>query len=80
MPYFVYILLCKNGSFYTGITTNVARRFKEHVSGKGGHYTAAYRPIKIMYSQAQPNRSAALKREAQIKSWKREEKMALWLS
>ena len=75
--YFVYILTCKDGSLYTGITTDVDRRFKEHKAGKGGHYTKAKGVDKILYTEKQATRSLALKREAEIKRWPRRQKLAL---
>jgi len=62
---------------YTGITTDVSRRVCEHNRGKGGHYTCARIPVRLVLSEAHPNRSTALKREAQIKSLSRREKMEL---
>lgn len=76
--YYVYILECKNGSLYTGITTDVKRRLAEHISGKGGHYTRAQEIERMVYTEEHPNRSTALKREAEIKSWRREKKIALF--
>ena len=75
--YFVYLLKCGDGSLYTGITTDVARRFAEHKKGTGGHYTRARGAVKIVYSEKQPDRSRALKREAEIKSWPRGQKVQL---
>lgn len=75
--YFVYILECENGSLYTGITTDVQRRFTEHTSGKGGHYTKTHKPTKILFTEKHPDRSSALKREAQIKGWTRSKKYNL---
>ncbi len=75
--YFVYILQCGDKSLYTGITTDLKRRFEEHKAGTGGHYTRAKDAVKMVYTEEQPNRSAALKREAEIKSWSREKKLAL---
>ncbi len=75
--YFVYILECEGGTLYTGITTDVTRRFEEHVAGKAAHYTSAYKPVKVVYSEEQPNRSSALKREAEIKKLSRAEKLEL---
>jgi putative endonuclease len=72
--WFVYILKCSNGCFYTGITNDVARRFNEHKSGKGAKYTRAFRVKKIVYVEAASSRSAASKKEAEIKSWTRKEK------
>ncbi len=77
MPYFVYLLKCKDGSIYTGITTDVERRFREHKNKKGGHYTSSHGALKMIHTEQHPTRSAALKREAEIKSWCREKKMKL---
>ena len=75
--YFVYLLKCKDGSIYTGITTDVKRRFQEHKDGKGGHYTKSRKVDKIIYIEKSKDRSLALKREAEIKSWYRDKKLAL---
>lgn len=75
--YFLYILKCKDGSLYTGITTDVRRRFKEHKRGVGGHYTSAHGAVKILYTEKCPDRSSALKREAHIKGLRRKEKLVL---
>src|ERR1700722_5586778 len=73
--YYVYILRCRDKSLYNGITTDVARRFKEHRSGTGGHYTRSRGVDKVMYIESATTRSAALKREAEIKKWPRQKKM-----
>jgi len=75
--YFVYILECSDGSFYTGITNNVERRFNEHKNGKGGHYTSSKKATRLIYTEKHPDKSSALKREAEIKKWKREKKLLL---
>ena len=75
--YTLYIIECADGSLYTGITTDLARRFKEHKSGKGGHYTRAHKPVRIVYSEAHANRSQASVREAAVKKLSREEKRTL---
>ncbi|MEK7118631.1 MAG: GIY-YIG nuclease family protein [Patescibacteria group bacterium] len=75
--YFVYILKCNDGSLYTGITTDIERRFKEHKSGRGGRYTSSVGVSKILYTEEHKDRSGTLKREAQIKSWRREKKLHL---
>lgn len=78
MPfYFVYLIQCKDKSIYTGITTDLERRFKEHQNKIGCNYTRAHKVKKILYSEKHINRSKALKREAEIKSWRREKKLAL---
>ena len=63
--YFVYMLRCGDGSVYTGITTDLLRRFKEHRNGKGARYTKSRKVIRI--EAACDERSDALKLEAQIK-------------
>lgn len=73
--WYVYLLLCKDNSLYTGITDNLKRRFAEHQEGKGGRYTRSHKPIKIIYSEKLANKSKALKREMQIKSWERAAKI-----
>lgn len=75
MHYFLYVLKCKDGSLYTGITTDLKRRFEEHRLGKGGHYTTGHKPIEVVYTERLPDKSAALKREMQIKGWTRKKKI-----
>lgn len=76
-PYFVYLLECEDGSLYTGVTTDVERRLAEHKSGIGSHFTRAKVAKRIVYTERHPDRSSAQKREAEIKKWSREKKMAL---
>jgi putative endonuclease len=74
--YFVYILKCSDGTLYTGITTNLERRIREHNGSKtGAKYTKARRPVELIYSKEFADRSAALIEEARIKKLKREEKL-----
>jgi putative endonuclease len=75
--YFVYILECSDKSLYTGITTDLKRRFAEHSSGTASHYTSSKGAKRVVYSEEHPSRSAALKREAEIKSWHRTKKLSL---
>jgi putative endonuclease len=75
--YFVYIIQCLDNSLYTGITTDLKRRFEEHKNNKGARYTASRGAKRLIYSEQHPTRSAASKREAEIKSWKREKKLRL---
>jgi putative endonuclease len=75
--YYVYLIECGDKSIYTGITTDVVRRFEEHKSGTGGHYTRSRGAVKILYTERVKTRSKALKREAEIKSWPRAKKLAL---
>lgn len=76
-PYFIYILRCADDSFYTGITTDVIRRFEEHVSGAGAAYTRTHKPRAIVYTEEAVDRSAALKREAQLKKLTKTQKSAI---
>lgn len=71
------MLRCSDKSLYTGITTNVARRFAEHKAGKGGHYTSSRGVVKVAYTEKQKNRSLASKREAEIKKLSRTQKLRL---
>lgn len=75
--YFVYLLQCKDNTLYTGITTNLKRRFKEHGQGKGGAYTRARKVVKILYFEKKNDRSSALKREREIKRLTHKQKLAL---
>ena len=75
--YFIYLLKCKDRSIYTGITTDVARRFDQHKKGMGGHYTRSHGVVKILYIERRKTRSAALKRECEIKRWPRNKKLKL---
>ena len=75
--WFVYVILCSDSSLYTGYSDNVEKRFLDHLSGKGGRYTRSHKPIKIVYSEELPSKSAALKREYEIKSWSRKKKINL---
>ncbi len=77
--WFVYMLQCNDDSLYTGVTTDIERRVKEHNhdSKLGANYTRARRPVKLVYSEQYDDRSQALKREVGIKRLKRTEKQAL---
>jgi putative endonuclease len=74
----VYMVECRDGTLYTGITTNVGRRIEEHNgSGGGAKYTQARRPVKLVYSKKLANRSEASKEEYRIKQLSREDKIGL---
>ncbi len=77
MPYFVYILRCKDKTLYTGITTDLERRQEEHKNKIGSRYTRSRGAGKIVYSEKYKNRSLASRREAEIKKLKRIQKLAL---
>jgi len=75
-PWYVYMIECANRALYTGVTTDVDRRFAEHSKG-GARYTAYNRPLRVVYREDVPDRSAALKREAQIRRLDRTGKLRL---
>lgn len=77
MPFYCYILECADGTFYTGWTTDPPRREKQHNAGKGARYTSTRRPVKLVYTEEQPDKISALKRELAIKALKREQKKKL---
>jgi putative endonuclease len=73
----VYIIKCKDGTLYTGSTTDISRRIEEHNAGKGGHYTRIRKPVEIVYKETCKDRSRAQTREAQIKLLTKKKKLAL---
>lgn len=73
----VYILQCGDGTLYTGITDDLERRLKAHAEGKGAKYTRGRGPLKLRYQERQPDKSAALKREAALKRLRKCEKLAI---
>lgn len=75
--YIVYLLECVGNTIYTGIATDVNRRFEEHKKGTGASYTRSHKPIRILYTEEHPDRSSALKREAEIKRMSRPQKLLL---
>ena len=77
MPYYVYVLVCENGSFYTGYTRNVEVRFRLHKKGKGAKYVRTHPPEKVVYVEKFETRSNAMKRERQIKRLTHAEKQKL---
>ncbi len=78
MTYTVYILKCNDNSLYVGCTKNIEERIKEHnKSKKGAHYTKIRRPVILMHTEEYTTLKEARKREAEIKKWRREEKLKL---
>ncbi|WP_454743089.1 GIY-YIG nuclease family protein [Cupriavidus necator] len=74
--WYLYLLECTGDSIYTGITTDVARRFAEHVSGKGAKYTRSRKPIRVMGQLRFETKSEALKAEIEIKRMSSAQKRA----
>jgi putative endonuclease len=77
----VYILKCgKDKSYYTGYTSDLERRIKEHNSGKGAKYTRARGPVVLQYVEQHDTRKRAMQREREIKKLSRKKKSELWIS
>lgn len=77
MKGYTYILLCVDGSFYTGSTNDLERRMKEHQAGEGANHTRKRLPVELVYWEEYPRIDLAYNREQQIKGWSREKKIAL---
>lgn len=75
--WFVYILRCRTGHLYTGITTDLERRLREHNSGYGSKFTRSRRPVSLVHKERFPDRSLAAKRELRIKRMTLPEKLLL---
>ena len=73
----LYILRCSDGSLYTGITVDVEARFAQHSSGTGAKYTRGRGPLELVYVEQCRDHSHALKREYQVKSLRKNDKLAL---
>lgn len=77
MCWHVYIILCSDNTLYTGITTDLQRRFGQHVSGRGAKYFRGRKPLKVIYQEGGHTRSTAGTRELEIKALARSEKQIL---
>nr|WP_289220383.1 GIY-YIG nuclease family protein [Ileibacterium valens] len=78
MPvFFTYILLCKDGSLYTGYTNNLLLRLKKHQTGKGAKYTKSRIPVRLVYFEIFTDQHSAMSREYEIKQYSRKQKIEL---
>jgi putative endonuclease len=77
MNWQVYIILCSDNSFYTGITTDIERRYRQHAEGKGAKYFRGRQPVKVVLLESGHSRSSAGTREAKVKSFSHAAKMQL---
>ena len=76
MEWLVYIIECEHGSLYTGITTDIERRFREHDDGpRGARYFNGRKPIRVVWSESGHDRSSATRRELEIKKLTRKQKL-----
>ena len=76
--FFVYILKCRDGSLYTGWTCDVAKRLLAHNKGTASKYTRTRRPVELAYAEQRQSKQDAMRREYEIKTWKREKKVLLF--
>lgn len=77
MAWFVYIVRCADDTLYTGIAVDVERRIEQHNTGTGAKYTRSRRPVRVVYVEEAPDRSAASRREWEIKQLTRTQKERL---
>ena len=77
MKSYMYILLCSDGSYYTGSTKNLYRRLAQHQSGEGANHTKKRLPVKLVYLEIYSRIDHAFYREKQVQKWRREKKEAL---
>jgi predicted GIY-YIG superfamily endonuclease len=76
--YWMYMLLCRDGSFYVGVTSNVAVRVAQHAEGtERRHYTYSRRPLELVYAVSFPTPEEAIRAEKQLKGWSRAKKAAM---
>jgi putative endonuclease len=80
MSFYVYILQCSDGTFYTGYTKDLQQRTRQHENGKGAKYTKSHRPQRVAYVELFGTRSAAMKREREIKKLNHQQKLNLIVS
>jgi len=78
-PWYLYLIECRDGSIYTGITVDVAARYVEHGNGTGAKYTRSHPPLRLLAVMEYPDRSTASKAELTIKKLKPSEKRTLAL-
>ncbi|NBO10964.1 MAG: GIY-YIG nuclease family protein [Methylophilaceae bacterium] len=78
MSWWVYLLECRDGSFYAGITNDVEARFKAHKEGRGAKYTKSHPPVKVLAQKAFANRSEASSAEAQLKKMPKSQKITFF--
>ena len=77
MNFYVYMLRCADGTLYTGYTDDPERRLRVHNAGKGAKYTRSRRPVELVYREILEDKSAALRREREIKRLNRAQKLNL---
>lgn len=78
--YYVYMLSCADTSYYLGSTNDLKKRLRTHNDGRGAKYTRSRRPVRLVYHEIYPNKSEALRRERELKSWNRAQKHTLLIN
>jgi putative endonuclease len=77
MPFFAYMLLCADGTLYTGYTRDLDKRVATHNAGKGAAYTRGRRPVELVHAETFATQGEAMRRECELKTWSRARKVAL---
>ncbi|MBL8923400.1 MAG: GIY-YIG nuclease family protein [Myxococcaceae bacterium] len=77
VPWFVYIVRCRDGTLYTGATNDLARRVAAHSAGKGARYTRSRAPVVLVWSRRKRDKPSALREEYRVKQLSRAEKLVL---
>lgn len=77
MPYYVYVILCEDDSFYTGYTGNLDSRIRLHMNGKAARYTRIHKPKKLVYVEQFDSRTEAMRRERRVKRLNHRQKLEL---
>ena len=75
--WYLYMIECKDSKLYTGITNDLDRRVKQHNCGKGCRFTKFRIPVRLIYKKVYSSKDEALKREAEIKGWRKDRKLEL---
>ncbi len=78
--WYTYLVRCRDGTIYTGVTNNLEKRLAVHNAGKGAAYTRSRRPVTLVFFQRHRTRSKSLKEEARFKRLSRDQKEALLLN
>jgi putative endonuclease len=77
VPWFVYVVRCRDGSLYTGVSVDVDARISQHNAGRGARYTRSRLPVRLVHTERKRSRSTAQSREAAIKALPRRDKLKL---
>lgn len=76
-PFYLYIIECEDGMYYTGTTNDIERRWKEHIEGAGANYTRKHRPKKLVLVKEYQSMYEAREKELKVRKWSQEKKRKL---